>query len=251
MSNLITAPIKINDLKELKRELYKCYKCNCDSFPMCIDIGGSGELCTECFDVDKYAHKLVCTSKPGKFKTNDEKAKVVHVKKPSINIVNMPSDGDCLYNAFKTAFNNGITVEDLRYLVSRKQSPESFRAYKTLADWKMAEFNAIRGSKTLREFKNVIQHPGSKVGASHCVWGDENAMRIISNAFYIGVLIFNEKGALIQTIKPEFKNAKRFILLQLNTRIPDNEHYDLLIFNEHTLITYNELSELKSILNSR
>lgn len=244
-------PIKINDLKDLKRELYKCFKCNCETFPICMELGGSCELCTECFDIEKFTHKQVCTSKPGKFQTSTEKPKLIHVKNPRIKNIRMPSDGDCLYNAFVTALENGVTVEDLRYLVSRKQSPESFRAYKTLADWKMAEFNAIKSAKTLREFKNVIQHPGSKVGATHCVWGDENAMRIISNTFYIGVLIFNEKGTLIQTIKPEFKNAKRFILLQLNSRIPDNEHYDLLVFNNNKLITYNELSELKSILNSR
>lgn len=243
--------IKINNLKDLKRELYKCHKCNCDTFPMCIDVGGCGELCDDCFDVNRYQHKEVCTSKPGRFKSLNTPTHTIKVKSASINIINMPKDGDCLYNAFRKAFSNGITVEHLRYLVSKKQSIESFRAYKTLADWKMAEFNAIKGAKTLREFKNVIQRSGEKVGANHCVWGDENSMRIMCNAFYIGVLIFNEKGTLIQTIKPEFHPPKRFILLRLNSTYPGNEHYDLLVFNNHSLITYTELSGLKALLNSR
>lgn len=248
-----TSPIKINELQDLKRELYKCYKCNCNTFPMCVEIGCSSELCDECFDLENYTHKLPCKSNPGRFQFSDKPPHSIKPpSKPTISVINMPSDGDCLYRAFSTSFNNGITVDDLRYLVSRKQSVESFQAYKTLADWKMSEYSAIKGAKTLREFKNVIQYPGSKVGPQHCVWGDENAMRIISNAYRLGILIFNEKGSLIQTIKPEFnRTSKRYVLLRLNSRFQNNEHYDLLVFGGHALITYNELSKLKEILNSR
>lgn len=270
-----TQPIKIEELNDLKRELYKCYKCNCDTFPICICIGNTSELCNECFDIENFNHKLPCKSSPGKFQisstlTNESKIASTPdsgkssrtststplgsstVKNPSINVINMPRDGDCLYKAFSTAFNNGVSVENLRFLVSKKQSIESFKSYKTLADWKMSEYSAIKGAKTLREFKNVIQYPGYKVGPEHCVWGDENTMRIISNAFRLGILIFNEKNVLVQTIVPEFNNqTKRYILLRLNTMYPGNEHYDLLIFNRHPLINYFELSNLKEILNRR
>lgn len=248
---MTTKPLKILNLKDLKRELYKCYKCDCATFPVCVDVLGCGDLCNECFDIAKYNHKLPCRSQPGRFKIADLPQPQQIIKKASIKVSKMPPDGDCLYNAVREALKNGITVDDLRYLVSKKQSIESFRAYRTLAEWKMAEFSAIKGAKTLREFKNVIQKSGRRVGASRCVWGDENAMRILANAFHIGLLIFNEKGALIQTIKPEFSTAKRFVLLRLNNTYPGNEHYDLLIFNNHKLLTHLELSKLNELLNSR
>jgi hypothetical protein len=72
----------------------------------------------------------------------------------------------------------------------------------------------------------------------------------LSNTFRIGVFVFNEKGKLIQSISPDEYKAVRWMLIRLNGSQPGNEHYDLLQFNNNSLLTHPELKVLKEILSS-
>lgn len=244
--------IKVTDVKHLKREIYKCYNCDCETFPYCIATGKDCEFCDVCFDSKKFRHRMPDIKNPGLFLKDqlvpEKKVSVTHKK---ITIVRMPSDGDCLYNTFVKALDCGVTVEDLRYLVSRCQTHESYAAYKYLADSGVSEFKPVRATKTLREFKNIIQYTGQRVGAEGCVWGDENAIRVLSNTFRLGILVFNEKGKLTQSIKPEEYKPRRWMLIRLNGAHPGNEHYDLLQFNRKSLLTEIELKALRSIISNK
>jgi hypothetical protein len=161
---MLNKSIKITDIKHLKREIHKCCECDCETFPLCIATGKDGGFCHECFDISTYRHRLPDLTNIGLF-VKDKLVPIEKVKISSrrIRIVRMPPDGDCLYNTFVTALNNGVTVDDLRYLVSRCQTYESYSVYASLAESGVPEFKPIRATKTLREFKNILQYTGQRV----------------------------------------------------------------------------------------
>lgn len=156
-------------------------------------------------------------------------------------------DGDCLYEALAKALNHYIvreklTIAELRFFVSQQQTQERFQSYKALEK----EYPAIEKTKTLREFKNVIQQCGSNTGPAKCMWGDENTLDIISNAYHLRFAIFNEKGRVIQTIEPKLpKRARRTVMLRINQSMPGYEHYSLFMFNQETLLLDNEWNWIK------
>lgn len=246
---------KILTKKNLMREIYACKECDCESYPWCTFMGG---LCRECVDLTSYTHKLALRSKPGKYSVdnlrNRERAQEPEIVHPYLKLINTPLDGDCLYKAISLAFNSKLTVEQLRYLVATHQSNNTFDIYKELASF-MPEYRPIRAAHSLRDFRILIKKTGEDVGVNNCLWGDENALQIISTFLRLGIAIFNEKGQYIQQIVPErttFDNITptRYALLILNSSKPGNEHYNLLEFNRHTLLTSSEWEKMKIIISS-
>lgn len=245
--------------KDLMRELYACKECDCESYPWCTYLGG---LCRECVDLTSYTHKRPLRSKPGEYSIDrsalsNENAENVEIDYPHVKIIPTPLDGDCLYAAISLAFDSKITVEQLRYLVARYQTPETFDTYKELASF-MPEYRPVRATHSLRDFRVLIKKTGEDMGVNNCLWGDENALQIMATFLRLGIEIFNEKGQHVQSITPErtttFNNTvpTRYVLLLLNSSKPANEHYNLLQFNRHTLLTKKEWEKMRNLIsNSR
>lgn len=243
----------IKSKKDMMREMYGCKDCDCESYPWCINsyLGG---LCRECFDLESYTHKKALRSNPGLYGV-DRQSRVGRsvIDYPYIKLIPTPLDGDCLYRAISKAFDGKVTTEDLRYLVARCQSHVTFETYKELSGF-MSEYRPVRAAHTLRDFRVLLKKTGDDVGCSNCVWGDENALSIISTMFRLGFMIFNEKGVLIQRITPErtssYNDCKpgRYIMLLLNGSKAGQEHYNLLEFNRRTLLSEEEVKEIHKLL---
>ena len=245
---------KILTKKDLMRELYACRECDCERYPWCVNLGG---LCKECVDLNTYTHKLPLRSNPVKYANPSDC--LSNIKQPkmtdiNIKIIKTKIDGDCLYSAISLAFDGLITIEDLRYLVAINQTEDTFKTYKELATY-MPEYRVLSSANSIRDFRVLIKKSGEDVGVENCIWGDENALQIISTFLRLGIKIFNEKGQYIQQIIPErtttYDNTTptRYVLLLLNSSKPANEHYNLLQFNNHTLLTYGEWNKLKNIIS--
>jgi len=243
---------KILSKKDLMREVYACKECDCEKYPWCVYMGG---LCKSCVDLNTYTHKMPLRNCPGEYSTpRDTKNRESKIEYPHLEIIKTELNGDCLYSAISLAFEGKISVNDLRYLVAHHQTPETYETYKDLASF-MPEYLPIKAAHSLRDFRVLIKKTGDDVGVQHCVWGDENALQIISTFLRLGIKIFNEKGQYIQQIVPERTNSfnnttpTRYVLLLLNSSKPANEHYNLLKFNKHTLLTHDEWDKMKSILS--
>lgn len=247
---------KVLTKKHLMKEIYACKDCDCEQYPWCSYLGG---LCRECVDLNSYTHKRPLRSKPGQYgidKNEIAKNEITSIKYPRIRVIKTEKDGDCLYSAISLAFNGKLSVKDLRYLVATHQSEDTFHTYRELSTF-MPEYRPIRATQSLRDFRVLIKRTGEDVGPTNCLWGDENALQIISTFLRLGIKIFNEKGQYIQEIVPErtmtFDNTipTRYVLLILNSSKPSNEHYHLLEFNKHTLLTKLEWDKMKNIISSR
>ena len=242
-----------------KIQYYTCYMCDCQTFPYCsID----GFVCNECFDVKNYIH-YTKDKEPGVFKKNNNVNQVSSLEKNSIiypyiqDIITI-GNGDCLYECVSHAFCDKISIEDFRNLVAQNQTKDTYEMYKVLSK-SNSEYKCIKKVKTFRQFKNVIQRCGWDInGYKNVMWGDENAINIISGEWNIIFVIFNEKGIQLQSID-NTENAvnPKYILLRLDSSKKGNEHYDLISFNKHTLLSkfewvyLNELltKKVKSIIN--
>ena len=234
--------------KEINRELRYCYKCDCETYPYCsID----GHPCPECFDLYSFSHKSCDKHKLGMFiKTQSSRLqKQIKIVDPYIQIIATDPNGDCLYKCLSEAFLGKISVKNFRNLVAQNQSIDTFQAYKTLAE-NRPEYSCVKAARTLRQFKNLIQRLGRDIGVNQCLWGDENALQIISNVWHISFKIFNEKGYQIQSIIPEHKQVSRIVLLRLNQSEGEGvEHYSLMFYNNHTVLTQFEWKHIKYLLN--
>jgi hypothetical protein len=239
-------------------ELFKCYQCDCLTAPYC-SIGG--ELCVECFDYSHFQHKKARSKFPGTFLDIkcDEKCTATTaattMTKAAFFVVRSPPDGDCLYTCVSNALDQKISVKYLRRLVSRMQTIEMYNAYMALADDpNFPDYHNMRQIQSFDQFRHFIQLCGSDVGAAECIWGDENALEIISNEYGITFVIFNEKGSIVQKVEPNNETVlpassaqpvaallvcnQRFILLRLHSGSKGHAHYDLLKFNDKTILTY-------------
>lgn len=235
----------IKDKKELMREMCACKDCDCETYPYCTTLG---MLCRECFDVEKYEHKIPIKNDPGKYQiTVSSKKEPPVITHPYIKIIPTPLDGDCLYKAVSLAFDEKITVEALRFLVATNQTEVTYGTYKELSTY-MSEYEPIKASHNIQDFRILLKKTGEQIGCTNCVWGDENALQIIATQYNIIFVIFNEKGQHIQKITPaNLTNSfnGRYVLLLLNSSKQGNEHYNLLQFNNRKLITQYEWDKLK------
>lgn len=245
---------KIVTKKDLKREMYACKDCDCECYPLCTYMGG---LCTTCMDLNTYTHKLALRSDPGEYGIPPNvEIYDPEITFPHIKIIKTDLDGDCLYSAISKAFKGKITVNDLRYLVAKHQDDVTFATYRELSSF-MPEYRLIRPLESLRDFRILVKRSGQDVGVNNCVWGDENALQIISTFMRLGIKVFNEKGDYIQQIMPEetrvYTNTQptRYVLLLLNSSKPANEHYNLLEFNKHTLLTKREWEKMKQLISQK
>jgi hypothetical protein len=192
--------------------------------------------------------------------------------KTNFYVVRSPPDGDCMYMCISNALDQRVSVKDLRRLVSRKQTKEMYNTYMDLYDMTNMELSSVdtcddaRGDtiddiaqtlpefctlehiKSFDQFRHFIQLCGSEVGADKCMWGDENALKICSDEFGFTFAIFNEKGSIIQKIKPTTPAIspagqnmhERIVLLRLNGGSKGQEHYDLLKFNGDCILTIDK-----------
>ena len=235
---------------EEHNELYKCFRCDCVTYPHCSVLG---ELCSECFDRKHFKHLKPRSNFPGTFKpskcdTNCEKTERYADSTTRFYVVRSPPNGDCLYCSISNALNssnNGntkITVEDLRILVSRKQTKETYDAYMALVKESPDSLNYknMENVKSFAQFRHFIQRTGEKYGPNGCLWGDENAIQIIANIYGITFVIFNEKGNVLQKVYPSDSESlckPRYILLRLYSKSEGEEHFDLLTFNQKSILT--------------
>ena len=242
---------KILNKKDLMREMYACKDCDCESYPWCTI---NGDLCKGCVDIVRYTHQKPLRSNPGLYATQQQKRQPQSkIDYPYISLIATPPDGDCLYTAISLAFNQKITISDLRHLVARCQTNSTFETYKELSTF-MPEYRAITGTRSLRDFRILIKKTGEDFGIGNCVWGDENALQIISTSLRLGIMIFNQKGKFLQQILPEKTTThtnnrpSRYTLLLLNSGKAGNEHYNLLEFNRHRLLTDFEFAKMKNMI---
>lgn len=241
------APLNISISPNELAELTRCYRCDCMTGPMCT---WQGEPCTECFDLSSYCHKNPDPREPGKHVREHvaELQPEVPIVDARIKIIPTKPTGDCLYECIVIALNalvlrniahTRITIDDLRSLVSRKQTEDSFHAYRALSH-DQPEYLCLQQTKTLRAFQNIVRVCGRDVGAEHCLWGDENSIHVIANTYRLRIAVFNEKGKLAQFVKPESHTPARTIVLRLNRSSPGEEHFELMQFNRHTLLYESE-----------
>jgi hypothetical protein len=250
-----TSKRSITSNKDIMKEMYSCKDCDCGTYPWCSNRGG---LCSECVDLTTYTHKKPLRKKPGRFGSEDPEASpqdpdtYPEITYPYITVIDTPPDGDCLYKAISFAFDEKLTVQDLRQLVARFQTDSTYGTYRELSKY-MPEYTPVKAAHNIRDFRILIKKCGQDVGCSMCVWGDENALQIFSTFLRLGIIIFNEKGQYIQKIVPEKTNTypshtpSRYVLLILNGSKPGNEHFNLLQFNKHTLLTPYEWEKMRNL----
>lgn len=243
---------KIVTKKDLMREMYCCKYCDCDGYPWCVYMGG---LCKHCVDLNEYHHKLPLRSRPGEYSSASRKtSKSPEITYPRLRIIKTDVDGDCLYQSISLALSGALSINQLRYLVSIHQTNSTFAAYKELSTF-MPEYRQLHCIHSLRDFRLLIRKSGKDIGVKNCIWGDENALQIISTFLRLGIKIFNEKGQYIQEIIPERTstfdntNPSKYVLLLLNSSKPGNEHYNLMEFNHHTLLSHSEWEKMKSLIS--
>jgi hypothetical protein len=244
-----SAAIAVTLTSDELKELAKCYKCDCTTRGLCT---WQGEPCTECFNLNTYAH-LQPGNNIGTHASSEasgQQQATREITKPQIEQVSTKPNGDCLYECIACALNElvdirdggrPITIDDLRAFVSRSQNSETFGVYRTLAD-EQPEYACLRSAHTLRAFKNIIRRCGRDAGPRGCLWGDENTLHAIAEAYRLRFAVFNEKGRLIQQVQVPSQECPvmRTVLLRLNNLSPGEEHFELLQFNGHSLLLDNE-----------
>ena len=156
----------------LQTLLTLCDNCGCARYP-CCNINGA--LCPDCM-LDCRTHR---DSSPLITFSPDVKTKFVEVP--------VEMNGDCLFSCVVRAFNNVISIEELRDAVARKQTSETFRAYKQL---QKTEFPYMKPLSSLIEFQAFIRKRGHYFGAHQCYWGDENALEILSDNLKVRFAIY-------------------------------------------------------------
>lgn len=233
-------------------EMNRCFHCDCSTYPICTWIG---EPCKECFNTDSFTHYNPDV-RPGLFQTrNTVNTEKRIIKNTKVSEIKTSNDGDCLYDCFARALNRylrkgiankEITIADMRMFVSRYQTPDMYNAYKTLAE-SSSDYECIAKTHSLRSFKNIIQQCGNNVGAEKCLWGDENTLNIFSEIYRIRVVVFNERGQLLQIIGTD--ELRHTILLRLNQQQKAEEHYTLMQFNNQTILQKHEWIWLKKYLH--
>lgn len=237
------------------KSVSSCFYCDCKTYPFCTVFGS---VCENCFDIWSLKHKnkntdnFACTGFCKEYEDIEPSVKTYDPINPKIEIVTVKGDGDCLYRCICKALpcNGRITIKDLRYLVAKNQNEITFECYKS-------SFPFFQKVRSLRGFQNLIMKCGEEVGTGNCIWGDENALQIISNEYLAHIAIFNEKGNLVQTILPSVdedteipkRYVKRFILLLIDNSTDGNEHYYLLKFDNKRLISEPVWKKLLKIVN--
>jgi hypothetical protein len=156
-------------------------------------------------------------------------------------------NGDCLYECISRALSGGktpgVTIAALRAFVARSQTDDTYTAYRVVSRQDDgAGYDCIKKVRSLRGLKNTIQLCGAQVGADKCLWGDENAIHIIANGYRLRFAIFDNSGRIVQIVEPEETPPKtpKTVLLRLHRQISHCEHFNLLTFNNHTLLDQHE-----------
>lgn len=233
-------------------ELCKCYKCDCETAD-CGICTWFGEPCAECFDLTTYSHLQPNPRHPSRFLKNSHHPEKLRrsVSHAEIEEISTDGNGDCLYECIATALSttglHRISISDIRAFVARKQNDETFSIYKSLAgrtrsNTDFEEYQCLKKVRTLRGFKNVIQRCGANVGPDECMWGDENTLQVLADGYRLRFAIFDHTGNLIQIIEPnqENRSAVCSVLLRLYRHTVGNEHFNLLRFNNQTLLSQHE-----------
>lgn len=253
-----TTPIQISISDAELLELRRCYRCNCATYPICTWLG---EPCEYCYCACNFCHLDPDPASPGLFKpatSSTPKNPPRFMRSMTIREVSTDGNGDCLYECISKALNryvntsiatDPISVSALRNFVSRKQTNENFEAYKHTAR-ASSNYDCLSRVHTLRGFKNIMQQCGSDVGPDSCLWGDENTLDVVSSAFCLNFVVFDEKGRLVQFIEsPE--SPAHTILLRHYRHNDGEEHFTLLEFNEQTVLQKHEWTWLKKKLGVR
>lgn len=237
------------------QELTRCYYCDCQT----INTGvctWQGEPCKRCFDMVTYRHLQPNDAEPGLHITGSSPpSRKRQITKIQIEEIPTDGNGDCLYACIVRALGNGrnqLSVEELRAFVARMQTDDMFHAYKTLAartSDQSSDYPALERVRSLRGFQNVIRRCGKNVGADQCLWGDENTLNIVSNAYHLRFIIFDDQGKIMQVINANSPTVHT-ILLRLSSALKNSEHYTLLKFNDQTLLQPHEFTCLIERINN-
>jgi hypothetical protein len=249
--------VVIHDAQKL--ELQRCFKCDCRTYPICTWFG---EPCKECFQPASFRHKRSCGDRPGLFENGPSASDARTEDRPLIHTrvteIRTSANGDCFYDCIAKALNRylnksvataEIGTAELRYFASRQQTQATFEAYRTASLANEDEYKCVARARNLRAFRNAMQQTGDEVGVENCLWGDENALQIVSDAFHLRILVFDQRGQMIQVIGQE--GFKHTLLLRLNRNKTGQEHFTLLAFNEQTVLVPNEWTWLKKHLKMK
>ena len=250
-------------------ELLKCFKCNCETKPFC---SVNGRPCDKCIDICTLVHYQPREILPG----THIKKKCKHSSSASASRKTFPFDtisvggkgliviktkgnGDCLYESLSKAFGGLLTIEDLRALVSNNQTEAMYDNYMDLSDQNIfgKQLDTIESFAQFRHYIQKCGYDDSCGGSSgNVMWGDENAIQIISNVWLLTFIVFNEKGNIIQRVEPAKTGVcgrgccPRYVLLRLNGHSPGQEHFDLLQFNGRTLLCEDDWGKFTKLYAS-
>lgn len=199
-----------------------CDNCGCARYPFCNINGG---ICPDCMQ-NRHNHKNPDPECPGRFlDTETPKNNDSEFRQESSNIefreIPAESNGDCLFSCVVQAFNNTFSIEELRDAVARKQTTETFRAYKQL---QKTEFPYMKPMSRLADFRGYIRKRGMYFGATNCYWGDENALETFSQNLRTRFAIYKKRKQNPHKLQQVIGlNDNPFIML-LHTR----DHYTLI-----------------------
>lgn len=214
----------------------KCYNCLCLKSPYC---SVNGYYCYNCLNKD-LSHKSPDPNKPGYFindlqsykslKFNNNKFLINN----NFKVIKTDKNEDSLYNAISIAFDNKITIDDIRYIVGDNQTEEIYQFYKNLA---LAEekYKFMKNINSLDEFKLFIKRTGRDYTSNNCIFADENALNIISNKLKVKILILNNDKQITNIILPKSKYLLGCIYLCLDEKC-NLPYYKLLIINNQKII---------------
>ena len=223
----------------MEEDLKRCYNCDCDRYPYCSI---NGKICEGCMDINALKHRIAKENDYGNFsdQLEPDEVNVVYMLEgddPKFNLIRSAGDGDCLFSSISKALSESVSINELRHLVATKQTEGSYKAYKDLENITeyfehkgkrkiYKPFGYMKNVKSLEEFKAFITKSGSLHGSGGCYWGDENALRIISDAWLVTLVIINDTGNIKQMVNPQIDcdYNKRYIMLLLW----NNMHYDLI-----------------------
>jgi hypothetical protein len=142
-----------------------------------------------------YRHKTPDPERLGRFLNDDELSTTATPQQSLAGLlfreIPVESNGDCLFSCVVRAFGNSMSIEELRDAVARKQTNDTFQAYKQLQE---TEFPYMKSMSRSADFRGFIRKRGMYFGASHCYWGDENALGIIAENLRVQFAIYRKSS---------------------------------------------------------
>ena len=180
----------------------------------------------------------------------------------SYNITETLSNGDCLFDSIKKAYesiNKNYEINFLRDMVSSSVKENTYSFYKNSEN--LEEYKYMKKIKYIKQFKNHIKQKS--------FWADDYSIKILEQNLYMKLIIFSEE--IYYTKKNVTYNNTNVIKCTLSTSMPsifnENEstqkiynpihyimvtysgdHYRLITYNDKSIFTFEEIPHKVKVL---